>query len=90
MKYNSLITYKSPKYCDFSGVELEENFIIIDKYYFSPNQISSYYLRNGILDVSIGDLCFTKYGNEESVTIELTWKILKKIYGENLDKLLEE
>ncbi|CAD8153760.1 unnamed protein product [Paramecium pentaurelia] len=91
MKYNSQITYKSPKYCALSGVELEEDFIIIDNHYFSPKQISSYYLRDGILDVSIGDLHFIKYGNDkEIIKIELTWEILNKIYGKNLNQSLKE
>ncbi|CAD8149757.1 unnamed protein product [Paramecium octaurelia] len=92
MKYPSQITYSSSKYCKLSGVEIEKDPIIIAGHCFSLWNLQQYYLRNGILDVSIGDLNFTYHDGitETFVTIELTLEILQLIYGANLDKMLEE
>ncbi|CAK64353.1 unnamed protein product (macronuclear) [Paramecium tetraurelia] len=92
IKYQSQITYSSSKYCKLSGEEITEDPIIIEGHCFSLHQIHQYYIRHGILDVSIGDLKFNYSDGitENFVTIELTQEILQKIYGANLDQMLQE
>ncbi|CAD8072769.1 unnamed protein product [Paramecium sonneborni] len=85
------IVYASPKYCALSGENLQDDCIKINELYFSPRRVQDYYFRNGILDVSIGDLIFNYHDGvkDTEIEIELTYEILKEVFGDNLDHNLK-
>lgn len=88
---NKKFVFAGESFCAYSGEpiteENEKNVIMIKGHSVLSDKIEKYYMRDNILDISIGDLKFKKFSGtqEQVVEEEISSELLNNIFGTNLN-----